>query len=242
MPTNGTPVSGNGEVTLSAQTVSELNRKIDALSAQVAFLAEEARQSSRRRQELAELRSDLTPMAFDAYHLAVSHLEEVEQYVQFEDILHLAKRLLRNTRNLEQMLDQMESLGEMWATMSPMSQDAFLALMTRLDEFERRGYFVFLRGGMDIADRIVTSFSEEDVRQLGDNIVLILETVKEMTQPELMLMLRRTVQTAQAEEPTDVSLFGLLRQFNDPAVRRGLSKTLTMLRAVSETSTAPTQS
>ena len=37
-------------------------------------------------------------------------------------------------------------------------------------------------------DQVVTSFTEEDVRQLGDNVVLILNTVKAMTQPEIMNM------------------------------------------------------
>ncbi len=227
--------TGNGHVTMSATDLADLTQKVDALAAQVAFLAEEARLARRQRQEWAELRADLTPVAFDAYRLTVEHLEEVEQYVQFEDILHLAKRLLRNTRNLEQMLDQMESLGELWQTMSPISGDGFLALMTRLDEMERKGYFTFLRGGMEIVDRVVTSFTEDDVRLLGENIVLILGTIKEMTQPELMLLMRRTVKAAQVDEPGDVSLLGLVRQLNDPDVRRGLSKTLLLLKSVSET-------
>ena len=37
-----------------------------------------------------------------------------------------------------------------------------------------------------IADRVVTEFTEEDVKALGDNVVTILNAVKEMTQPEVM--------------------------------------------------------
>ena len=33
---------------------------------------------------------------------------------------------------------------------------------------------------------MVTSFGEDDVAALGDNVVLILNTLKEMTQPEVM--------------------------------------------------------
>lgn len=217
------------------QTISELNQKIDALTEQVAFLAEEARQQKRRRQEWEELQNDLTPVAGELYRLSVEQLNEIESYVQLEDGLRLFKRLMRNTRNLEQMLHQMESLAAMWQDLNPLSQDAFLTVMHRLDEMERKGYFNFARGGMAIMDNVVTSFTQEDVQQLGENIVLILQAVKEMTQPEIMTMMRNTAVIMREEEaPVDVSMFTILKQLNDPAVKRGLSKTLSVLRTVSE--------
>lgn len=216
------------------QELLELNRKVDALTEQMAFLAEEARQQQRRRQEWDELKNDLTPVAGEMYRLTVQQLDEVDQYVQLEDGLRLLKRLMRNTRNLEQMLDQFESFGLMWQDVNPLTQEAFLTLMGRLDEMERKGYFSFMRGGMGIMDQIVTSFTEEDVRQLGENVVLILRTVKEMTQPEIMTMMQRTAVSLQEEPVENVSLMGILRQLNDPAVKRGLSKTLNVLKTVSE--------
>ena len=157
----------------------------------------------------------------------MEQLDEVESYVQLEDVLRLAKRLARNTRNLEQMLDQMESLAELGRDFSPLTQDAFLTMMNRLDEMERKGYFAFMRGGMEIMDNVVTSFTEEDVRQLGENVVLILQTVKEMTQPDMMKMMRSTASYIREEEPVEnVSMMSILRQLNDPAVKRGLAKTL----------------
>lgn len=229
-PMSTTPaLNGSGEV------LQSLDQKIAALSEQVAFLTEEARINQRRRQEWDELKGDLTPVATDIFRISVTQLEEVEQYVQYEDILRLFKRLLRNTRNLESMLDQLESTMELVNEVSPLSQDAFMSLMVRLDDFERKGYFTFLREGAHILDQIVTNFAEEDVRRLGDNIVLILETLKGMTQPEIMQMVQHVTATIQEEEPAEnVSMLSLLRQFNDPAVKRGLSKTLTVLKTVSE--------
>jgi len=217
------------------QALIELNEKVDALSAQVAFLAEEARVQQQRRQEWDELKNDLTPVASEAYRLSVQQLDEIEAYVQLEDIIRVTKRLMRNTRNLEQMLDQLESIADLSRELSPLSQDMFLMIMTRLDEMERKGYFSFVQGGMEIMDQIVTNFTEEDVRQLGENIVLILQTVKEMTQPEIMQLLSSTATVMREEDiPEDVSLFYIMRQMNDPAVKRGLAKTLNVLRTVSE--------
>ncbi|NIQ11579.1 MAG: hypothetical protein GWO23_18845, partial [Gammaproteobacteria bacterium] len=71
----------------------------------------EARIQQRRRREWDELKSDFTPIATDIYRLSVEQLDEVENYVQLEDIMRLLKRLARNTRNIEQMLDQLESFA-----------------------------------------------------------------------------------------------------------------------------------
>ena len=53
---------------------------------------------------------------------------------------------------------------------------------------------------MRILDNMVTSFSEEDVNRLGDNIVLILNTVKDMTQPEIMSFVRNTLLVAESRD------------------------------------------
>ena len=217
------------------QALVELNQKVDALSTQVAFLAEEARIQQERRQEWDELKNDLSPVVSEAYRLSVQQLDEIEGYVQLEDIIRVTKRLMRNTRNLEEMLDQLEGLADLSRELSPLSQDMFMMLMTRLDEMERKGYFSFFQGGMEIMDQIVSNFTEEDVQQLGENVVLILQTVKEMTQPEIMQLLSSTASIMREEDlPEDVSMFYLMRQMRDPAVKRGLAKTLNVLRTVSE--------
>jgi uncharacterized protein YjgD (DUF1641 family) len=95
---------------------------------------------------------------------------------------------------------------------------------------DQRGYVDFARSGLGIADRIVTEFSSQDVEALGDNIVLILETVKEMTQPEVMRMMRSTVHQVREESPSEPpSLFTLARRLREPNVRRGLDRLLVLL-------------
>jgi len=219
-------------------TLAALNAKIDVLAEQVAFLAEEARVERRRRQEWDELKQDMTPIVNDVYLLSVEQLAEIDHYVQLEDILVFFKRLLRNTRNLEQLLDQLESLQDFTKDASPLAQDAFLQLVQVLDEMERKGYFSFVREAVRIADIIVSSFTPEDVRMLGDNIVLILNTVKEMTQPEMMRLLHSLTSAYRGAqehpETLPTSTLALLKQMRDPQVKQGLALTMQMLRIVAE--------
>jgi uncharacterized protein YjgD (DUF1641 family) len=216
------------------QTLAELNQKVDLLTAQLSYLTEQAQIAERGRQERAELMHDVMPIVNDAFRLTTEQLEEVQHYVDLGDLLRLLKRLLRNGRNIEAMLDQLESVMDLLQTVGPLSDQAFGKAVDILQQAEHKGYFAFARGGMKIADNIVTSFSEEDVQALGDNVVLILNVVKEMTQPQIMSFVKNTMATIEAEvtKPVDTSLMALLRQMNDPAVRRGLALALRVLRVI----------
>jgi len=215
-------------------SIIELNQKIDTLTAQVAYLAEQAQAQERHRQAYAELFDDVKPMVNDIFRISVEQLEEVQEYVDLGDLLRLLKRLLRNGRNLEKMLDQLEGLMDLTATLSPLADEAFGKMVDALNEMESKGYFNFARGGARIVDNVITSFDEEDVNRLGDNVVLILNTIKDMTQPEIMNFVRNTLLVAeeQVQKPVDASLVSLLRQMRDPAVRRGLALTMRVLHVV----------
>ena len=216
------------------QTLMDLNSKIDALTTQVAYLTEQTRLAERQRQERAELMQDLLPIANDAYGLITAQLEDVQQYVAPEDLLRLVKQLLRNGPMLEKLLGQLESLADLVESVGPLSNDAFAQAVTTLQGMEQRGYFTFAKGGAQIADTIVTSFGEEDVKRLGDNVVLILNTVKDMTQPEIMGFVRNFVANVEleVEKPVNTSLPALLGQMRDPNVRRGLALTMRVLRVI----------
>ena len=216
------------------QQIADLNQKIDLLTTQVQYLTEQAQAAERSRRDRAELTHDLMPIANEAFRLSVEQLEEVQEYVSLNDLLRLAKRLLRNGRNIEKMLDLMESGMDLMDTVGPMTDEAFGKAVDVLAVMERKGYFTFAKGGIQIADNIVTSFGEEDVKKLGENVVLILNVVKNMTQPEIMTFVNNTLLIAsrEVEKPVDISILALLNQMRDPAVRHGLALTMRVLSVV----------
>jgi len=221
-------------VTIAPASLEDLNRKLDALTAQVEAIAGEVIIQRQRREAWMELLEDVRPITTQAFEMVVDQLDEVEEYVDLDDLGHLTKRLLRNTKNLEVMLDQLESVMELVRDAAPIGRSAVVSLMEKLEEFDRKGYFEFAVESFGIFDEIVDSFTKEDVRALGENIGLILQTVKEMTQPEIMGMVRRTASSVREQEPPEnITLRGLLRQMRDPAVKRGMAKVLMTLRSVS---------
>lgn len=226
--------------------LGEISRKLDLLTQsmmvlgqQVNYLQEQAETSRRRQQTIDDLLADLTPVVKDMYKAAEEQLAEMQQFVQLEDLTLLAKRVARNTRNIDEVLDYLESGLDFVHDAAPLTKDMMTEATAALSEMERKGYFGFVRQGAYVLDQVVTSFGEDDVKQLGDNVVLILNTVKSLTQPEMLNMvngLTAGFHAAEAEADAgklDTSLFGLMRQMRDPEVRRGLAITLETLKRVS---------
>jgi len=211
-----------------------LNQKIDALTSQLAYLSEQAHQVERQRQERAELVRDVTPLANQAFSLAIEQLEEVQEYVDLGDLLRLIKRLLRNGRNLEKLLDQLESLADLVETVSPLADDAFGKAVDIMAELESKGYFTFSRGVVHVMDHIVASFSEVELNHLAENIAPAMNLVKQLAQPEVINLADSTLTRIKSEftEPVDASYVSLLRQLSDPSVRSGLALTLRILHVI----------
>ena len=141
--------------------------------------------------------------------LAAEQLEEVQEYVELGRPAAAGQDAgCATARSIEKLLDQLESVTDLLETVGPLANEGFdKADRTCWTSWSSKGYFGFARGGMRIVDNVVTSFSEEDVDRLGDNVVLILNTVKEMTQPEIMSFVRNTLQVAEREvaKPVDTS-------------------------------------
>lgn len=230
--------------TATTDRTEELERKVDALSAQVGFLVEEARLQATRRERWEELTGDAMPLATTAMERLSTELEAAS--FDAEAVFDLARRLAANVENLERLLVGLESGLELVEDAKGLALEAMESATSRLAELDRKGYFTFMEAGLGVVDRVVTNFSEEDVNQLGDNVVLILETVKEMTQPEIMAILYRMIEAIERQrlaieaEPAEApSLWQLAQQMRQPEVRLGLSRALTTLQAVSDVETGP---
>lgn len=144
----------------SGTGLEALEQKLDRLAAQVQYLTEQAERAARREAERAELFHDLQPIVNDVFRLTTEQLEEVQSYVDLGDLLRLLKRLLRNGRNFEHMLDQLESLMDLAQTIGPLTDSAFEKATDLLQRAEARGYFTFAQRGARLADSVVASLND----------------------------------------------------------------------------------
>ena len=222
----------------------ELERKLDLMAEQLNVVVAELREQRLKRQQWEELISDLAPISGEAMTIASRELEAVEEWVEPADMLRLLRRILRNTNNIEEGMAQYESIMELISDVGPLTSGAFTKLLEVLNDYEERGYFEFIGAGMGVVDKIVTSYSKEDVEALGDNVVHMLEIVKDLTQPEMLAVaerlldvVQRQAQVASLEPEEPPSLFALAGKIRDPEVRMGLARALNTFKAVSASET-----
>jgi uncharacterized protein YjgD (DUF1641 family) len=211
--------------------------RLDLLTTQVQLIADELRREREQRERWAELVQDLTPITSQAMAVATRELDDLSDEVTIEDVARFARTLARALPTMEALLAQLQSVSDLGSEVMPLASPAMAKATELLQDLDTKGYFTFARSSAGIVDKVVTSFTEEDVEALGDNVVLILNTVKELTQPEIMTLLQRTAVTAQdvedefAEPP---SMFALIKQMRDPQTRRGLGRAMTLLRSIGE--------
>jgi uncharacterized protein YjgD (DUF1641 family) len=208
--------------------IEELNRKLD-------IVLEEIELQRRHRREMDDLKDDLMRVGTDLYKTAVEELDEISDSFSSADLLHLGKKLLRNVNTINKAVEQLESIKDFFEDFAPISRDGIIDLMNKLDEYDRKGYFDFMRETRKILDNVVTSFSPEDVRALADNIVMILSTIKNLTQPEMLNTLNNVVnvyKNLNIKVKEDVSLISLLKEMNDPEVKRGLAFGIEFLKNI----------
>ncbi|GAB4504288.1 MAG: hypothetical protein Fur0043_12820 [Anaerolineales bacterium] len=187
------------------QDLALINEKLDNLLAQL--------EAQRKQQEgMDELMRDAIPIVNHMIKLSIDELAEVGNDFELGDLLFLLKRLLRDTRLLFGLLDQVESLAELAEEGQRMGKRVFNQVVEQLDRLEREGYFGAARAGWNVAGQAVKQFRPEEIEAAGARMIAALKE----------------------PPPEKVSLLTLLRALGDPKVRRGLYRTLNVLRAIGE--------
>lgn len=210
---------------------------LETLHQKIDLISEQLEAQHRRQQDLQELQHDMLPIMNHMIKLSIDELAEIGNDFELEDLLFLLKRVLRNTRLIRRLMDMVEGGAGLLDELEPIGTQVFSTTVETLDRMERDGYFGFAQEGWRIVERIVTEFNEEDVRALGDNIVTILTTVRNMTQPEILALANNAISAINPQEQVeDISTLRLIRELGDPRVRRGVTRLLNMVKALDDQS------
>lgn len=207
---------------------SMILERLERLEAEVAPLAASAR-------AVVELRAELAPRVNEAVQKLIAELADVESDFQLEDLLYLVKKLLRNIRNLNFVLDQTKNLIDFALTAEPLLKTTVPQLIGRLDELERLGVLRLLATGVEVLKRVAAAFTAEDLTRAVDGMVRLAEILKKATAPPALELLERAAELPArldlaAARP--VGLFGLLGALGDPRIREGLGVLLELTRGL----------
>jgi uncharacterized protein YjgD (DUF1641 family) len=213
-----------------------MDKDLALLHQKIDYLTEQIEAQKQRQQELDALKNDLMPIANHMIKLSIDELAEISRDFQLEDLLFLLKRLLRNTHSLIDLLDRLESATDLIDDANYLGKEVFTSTIATLDRLERDGYFDFMREIWNILDRIVHELSPEEFQALGDNIVMSITTMRNLTQPEILSLANNAVNAISNGKGLDKapSLFALMRELSNPQVRKGLARMINLVKALAD--------
>ena len=217
-----------------------IQTQIDELNGKVDLILEYVNQQRLKSEAVDDLISDVSIIGKDMYDSAVTELEERSIEIDPEDVKMIAMKLMRNIRNINGVLDTFESTADFMKDASPIVNEMIIDTIKKLNEFDQKGYFEFMAEAGAIVDNIVTHFTREDIRLLADNVVTILETVKSMTQPEMLNSVNNALKIYSSMEMDSVpsySVWKLMREINKPEMKRTLGFMVTFMKNMARTQT-----
>jgi uncharacterized protein YjgD (DUF1641 family) len=210
----------------------KVDNKLEILNEKLDIILEELDLQKRRRAQVDDLMKDVTIIGKDLFETTVSRLDKAGIEVNGDDLEKLLLKIIRNVGTFNILLDSFESANDLIKDLSPVIRQAGLDLIKKLHDLEEKGYFIFINELLNILDRVVTHFKAEDLRMLADNIVIILETVKNLTQPDMLKSINNAMSIYKdlyTEEIKEVSMLKAFRMMNSKDGKRAMGFIMTLL-------------
>lgn len=211
------------------QQIQVLNDKMDRL-------LDHVHEQRLRTNAMEDLVADLSIIGKDVYDSAVAGLDKQSVELDPSQITLLGAKLLKNIPNFAIALDSFESIMDLLKDAGPIVNETIIDATKKLHEMEQKGYFEFFSGTIKILDNVISHFSAEDIKLLADNVVPIMETVKSLTQPEMMTALKNAIQVFNSIEQENIpsySIFKLIREMNKPEMKQALGFAVVFLKNLS---------
>jgi uncharacterized protein YjgD (DUF1641 family) len=198
------------------QQIAELNQKVDTI-------LEYVNQQRLKSQSIDDLIADISIIGKDVYDSTVQALDDREVRLEPDDLRELGIRFAQNVGNFNILLDTLGSAMDLMKDVGPIANEVIIDITRKLHEFEQKGYFEFAREIGTVIDNVVTHYNVRDIQLLADNIVTILDTLKNLTQPEMLKSIDTVVKvfsSMQMDSIPEYSIFRVMREINSPEMKK----------------------
>jgi uncharacterized protein YjgD (DUF1641 family) len=213
------------------EQISALDKKLDAVLEFVELQA-------RNREEFDDLVKDVNIVAKDVFQQSVTMLDKAQVELDSCSISCLLIRVLQNLETFHEMLEMMESARDFMKDVSPILHQVGLDAVNKMNEFDRKGYFEYIRELGNIAEKWMQAFTAEDLRNLGNNMENLAGILRNLTDPQVMGGLNsmtKAIATVKPDERLDdKSLWKILLELRSPEVRKSLSYSLRLMKEINK--------
>lgn len=208
------------------QQIDDINRKLD-------IILEEVFAQKQSRETISDLADDLSLVGKDVFKNTVIELDKAGVELDSDALKGTGIRLIRNIDNINEFLDTLESINDFLKDVTPIARQVGLDTIQKMNELDQKGYIAFFKELSKVLENIISHFSVQDVSDLSDNVVTILETVKEMTQPDMLSAMDNAVNVFKNLDTKDIpeySLWKAMKEMQSPEMKKGLGFMITFLK------------
>lgn len=210
-----------------------LDIRIDALDNKLDLVLEYIRQQRLKSEVVEDLISDISIVGKDIYDASVKELENQSIAIDPDQLRLLGINLVKNIGNFNDILILFGSILDFLKELGPIANELIIDLTKKLHELESRNYFAFFSEFARVLDHVVQNFTPEDIRHLADNIVLIMQTVKNVTQPEILNALNHAVNvygSVEKESIPQYSMWKVLKEMKTPEMKSAMGFMITFMK------------
>ncbi len=214
----------------------DLQKQIDEINIKLDAILECATAQKLRSARLDDLMADVNIITKDAFRTTVEELEMQGVELNWDDLKFLAFKLMKNVGKFTVVMDTFESLYDLMHDLGPVANEVIIDMIRKMHEFEQKGYFEFFTEITRAMDNIITHYSGEDVKLLADNIVTIMDTLKNITQPEMLQAMNNAVNVFQKLELDDIpeySIWQAMKEMRSPEMKKGIGFMISFLKNLS---------
>ncbi|MCD4735450.1 MAG: DUF1641 domain-containing protein [Bacteroidales bacterium] len=218
---------------MQIETSVQMQQQIDLINRKLDLILEEVYTQKQNREAVNDLVDDLSIIGKDVFKNTVIQLDKAGVELDSNALAEIGIKLVRNLNNINDFLDMMESINDFLRDATPILRQTGLDAINKMNELDRKGYIDFFREFARVVDNIISGFSTEDVRTLADNIVTILQTVKDITQPDMLQAMNNAVlvyKNLDTQNVQEYTLWKAFRELRTPEMKKGMGFMITFLK------------
>ncbi len=213
-----------------------MQKQIDEINQKLDLVLEHVNEQRLKTNSVEDLISDVSIVAKDVYDTAVEELTDQQVVLNMDEVKQLGIRFMKNINNFSMALDTFESISDLTKDLKPIANEAIIDSINKLNEFEEKGYITFMKESTGIVRNIMDHFSQDDVKDLSENVVSIMETIRSMSQPEMLKTINNALTVYKhidLDNIQEMSIWKIMREINTPEMKKGMGFIISFLKNIS---------
>ncbi len=216
----------------------EIQEQLNELRQKMDLMLEYVSVQNQKREEIDDFVEDAGIIVKDVVKQTSLMLDKAQVELDHCGLSCLMIKVLQNVGTFHEMFEMMESAKDFMKDVTPILHQVGLDAVNKMNEFDSKGYFDYIRELGNFADQWVTVFTKDDIIRLENNLENIAGIVRNLSDPALMKSLNNMTLALSLVKPDEKldnkSLFGLFKQLNSPELRKSLSYSLRLVQAMNK--------